>query len=125
MEELTVTPAAGTKITELAAADGVQPMLRVAVIGGGCGGFQYDLHFDQPGDDDLRFESEGITVLVDKFSHPYLKGTSIDFVDGFKAGFTLDNPNATGGCGCGKSFTADDVDLDAPDSDAGCGGCHG
>lgn len=82
--------------------------LRVGVLPGGCSGFQYGLNIeDEPGDDDMTFESQGIRLFVDPFSLQYLQGTEIDFVSTFQgSGFTFNNPNATGGCGCGSSFTA-------------------
>ena len=82
--------------------------LRVGVLPGGCSGFQYGLNIeDEPGDDDMTFESQGIRLFVDPFSLQYLQGTEIDFVSTFQgSGFTFNNPNASGGCGCGSSFTA-------------------
>ncbi|HEX6746867.1 MAG TPA: iron-sulfur cluster insertion protein ErpA [Longimicrobium sp.] len=82
--------------------------LRVGVLPGGCSGFQYGLNIeDEPGDDDMTFESQGIRLFVDPFSLQYLQGTEIDYVSTFQgSGFTFNNPNATGGCGCGSSFTA-------------------
>ena len=81
--------------------------LRVRVVGGGCSGFQYQLVFDTPQTGDQVFESDGVKVVVDPKSFLYLNGTEIDYVDGLNgAGFTMKNPNAKGGCGCGSSFTA-------------------
>ena len=81
--------------------------LRVGVLPGGCSGFQYGLNIeDEVGEDDLVFESEGIKLFVDPFSLQYLQGTEIDYVSTFQgSGFTFNNPNSTGGCGCGSSFT--------------------
>jgi iron-sulfur cluster assembly accessory protein len=81
--------------------------LRVGVLPGGCSGFQYGLNIeDEPGEDDLIFESQGIRLFVDPFSVQYLNGTEIDYVSTFQgSGFTFNNPNAAGGCGCGSSFT--------------------
>ncbi len=81
--------------------------LRLAVLPGGCSGFKYGLNIEeQPLDDDLVFESAGIRVFVDAFSAQYLNGTTIDYVTSIQgAGFTFNNPNASGGCGCGSSFT--------------------
>src|SRR3954467_162493 len=80
--------------------------LRVGVLPGGCSGFQYGLNIeDEPGDDDMTFESQGIRLFVDPFSLQYLQGTEIDFVSTFQgSGFTFNNPNAHGGCGCGRPF---------------------
>lgn len=117
---LTVTPEAGVKIIELASREGCEPTLRVAVIGGGCGGFQYQIGFDNPQDGDETFNAEGVTVLVDGFSAPYLQGAEIDFLDTLsESGFKIDNPNATSSCGCGQSFTADNADADGA-----CTGCN-
>src|SRR5688572_31722148 len=75
--------------------------LRVGVLPGGCSGFQYGLNIeDEPGEDDMTFESQGIRLFVDPFSLQYLQGTEIDFVSTFQgSGFTFNNPNASGGCG--------------------------
>jgi iron-sulfur cluster assembly accessory protein len=80
--------------------------LRVAVMGGGCSGFQYALDFDQQArPTDAVFEVDGLTVYVDPVSARYLEGVSIDYVFGpTGAGFKFDNPKATGSCGCGHSF---------------------
>ena len=82
--------------------------LRVAVLPGGCSGFKYGLNIEeQPLEDDLVFTSPGgLRVFVDAFSAQYLNGTTIDYVTSMQgSGFTFGNPNATGGCGCGSSFT--------------------
>jgi iron-sulfur cluster assembly accessory protein len=106
---ITVTPLAAQKIKSIhasqAAPEGTG--LRVRVVGGGCSGFQYQLTFDAPGSGDQVFDAEGVRVVVDPKSFLYLAGTEIDYIDGLTgAGFTLKNPNAKGGCGCGSSFTA-------------------
>jgi iron-sulfur cluster assembly accessory protein len=81
--------------------------LRVGVLPGGCSGFQYGLNIeDEPGEDDMILESQGLRLFVDPFSLQYLQGTEIDFVSTFQgSGFTFNNPNSSGGCGCGSSFT--------------------
>ena len=81
--------------------------LRVGVLPGGCSGFQYGLNIeDEAGEEDMVFEAEGIRLFVDPFSLQYLNGTEIDFVSTFQgSGFTFNNPNSSGGCGCGSSFT--------------------
>ena len=79
--------------------------LRVGVRGGGCSGFQYALAFDEQREGDTVFEDQGIRLLVDRPSLPYVKGSVIDFVDGLQgAGFKVDNPNVVAACGCGSSF---------------------
>jgi iron-sulfur cluster insertion protein len=82
--------------------------LRVFVQGGGCSGFQYGFTFDEKKDGDAVMEQGGVTVLVDPQSAGYLKDATVDYVEDFRgAGFSVTNPNATGGsCGCGKSFNA-------------------
>jgi iron-sulfur cluster assembly protein len=82
--------------------------LRVAVLPGGCSGFKYGLNIEEhPLDDDIIFETQGLRVFVDAFSAQYLQGTTIDYVSSVQgSGFTFDNPSASGGCGCGSSFTA-------------------
>ncbi len=79
--------------------------LRIAVEGGGCSGFQYDIRLDAPADDDLVLEGQGEKVVVDSVSLPFLEGATIDFTEELiGARFTIDNPNATSSCGCGTSF---------------------
>ncbi len=82
--------------------------LRVSVLPGGCSGFKYSLNIEErPLDDDMVAEVNGVRVFVDGFSAQYLAGVTIDYVSSMQgSGFTFSNPNATGGCGCGTSFTA-------------------
>lgn len=82
--------------------------LRVSVLPGGCSGFKYSLNIEErPLDDDFVTEINGVRVFVDGFSAQYLTGVTIDYVSSMQgSGFTFSNPNATGGCGCGSSFTA-------------------
>ena len=81
--------------------------LRVFVQGGGCSGFQYGFTFDEKKENDNVLEQGGITVVVDPQSAIYLKDATVNYVEDFRgAGFSVENPNATGGCGCGKSFNA-------------------
>lgn len=80
--------------------------LRVAVEGGGCSGFQYDIRLDDAADEDLILEGAGERVVVDPVSLPFLSGAVIDFSEELiGARFTIDNPNATSSCGCGTSFS--------------------
>lgn len=81
--------------------------LRVAVLPGGCSGFQYGLNLEkEPRADDEVLVSQGVRLFVDPFSSQYLKGTQIGYASSFQgSGFTFSNPNATGSCGCGTSFT--------------------
>lgn len=107
---ITVTPTAVTEVQrfmqEQGAADAAG--LRVAVLPGGCSGFQYGLNIeDEAQDDDEIMESNGLRLFVDPFSVQYLNGVEIDYVTTMMgSGFTFKNPNASGGCGCGSSFTA-------------------
>ena len=84
--------------------------LRIAVVGGGCSGFQYSLDLDEAGakDGDTTFESAGIKCFVDPMSSMYLMGVEIDYVETQfgQAGFSFKNPNAKATCGCGSSFSA-------------------
>src|SRR6056297_3535095 len=80
--------------------------LRVAVEGGGCSGFQYDIRLDAPAPDDLVLEGGGQRVVVDSVSLPFLAGATIDFTEELiGARFTIDNPNVSSSCGCGTSFS--------------------
>jgi len=100
-----VTDRAFDRLAEIGAGDQGQA-LRVAVEGGGCSGFQYDIRLDAPGDDDLVLEGRGQRVVVDRVSLPYLAGAVIDFTEELiGARFTIDNPNASSSCGCGTSFS--------------------
>ncbi|MGH3035148.1 MAG: iron-sulfur cluster insertion protein ErpA [Gaiellaceae bacterium] len=107
---VTVTEKAAGKIRELMAEEpqGEISVLRIAVQGGGCSGFQYALGFDRgPQDGDNEIECNGVRVVIDPFSAPYLAGSEIDFVDALMgAGFAINNPNVTAACGCGSSFQA-------------------
>src|SRR5436305_14977659 len=82
--------------------------LRVRVVPGGCSGFQYSLNIEEESRaNDTIIESHGVRLFVDMFSGQYLNGVEIDYVTNVMgSGFTFKNPNATGGCGCGSSFTA-------------------
>jgi iron-sulfur cluster assembly accessory protein len=104
---ITLSPSAAGRIRQIAEREGRPLMLRVAVEGGGCSGFQYQLDLvddAQPGD--LRIERDGATALVDEISMVLLKGSEIDFVDELAgAEFKVRNPNAKSSCGCGVSFS--------------------
>ena len=84
--------------------------VRFAAVDGGCSGFEYALDIvDRPETDDLVFEQDKIKIYLDRKSEPFLNGIIVDFVESLtQAGFTFENPNATGGCGCGKSFSVAD-----------------
>lgn len=115
---ITITEKGAEKVREFLAAQGEQAEgagLRVGVRGGGCSGFQYALAFDERRDDDEVFEVDGLKILVDKPSLPYVKGSVIDYVDALTgAGFKVDNPNVIAACGCGSSFrVADEEQVSA------------
>jgi iron-sulfur cluster assembly protein len=126
---LSLTPVAAAKVRDLLAEepDGDALVLRVAIQGGGCSGFQYGLGFDSVAEGDIELELEGVPVVVDPFSAPYLRGTTIDFLNTIQeSGFKIDNPNATASCGCGHSFTVAEGEEPAATDDPahGCGaGC--
>jgi iron-sulfur cluster assembly protein len=128
---VTVTEKAASKIKELLSEEPEEDVhvLRIAVQGGGCSGFQYALGFDRgPQDGDNEIEAHGVRVVIDPFSAPYLIGSEIDYVDALMgAGFAINNPNVTAACGCGSSFQAsEDVGEGeaAQTHAAGCGpGC--
>jgi iron-sulfur cluster assembly accessory protein len=105
---ITITDNAAEKVKALMEQEGEEDLgLRVAVRPGGCSGFQYSIYFDDEiNDDDEVVETKGIKVILDAMSVPYIMGSEFDYVDGLMgAGFTVNNPNVTGGCGCGSSFT--------------------
>lgn len=89
--------------------------LRVGVRGGGCSGFQYQLAFDEQRDGDVVFDHDGLRLLVDNQSLPYVDGSQIDYVDSLQgAGFQVVNPNVVAACGCGSSFrVAEDEQVSA------------
>ena len=102
-----LSDAAAGKLQELVAAEQNPQMgLRVYVYSGGCSGFRYGMMLeDQPSSEDVTVESRGIKVYVDQQSTQYLTGSEIDYLDTLMgAGFTVNNPNAVSGCGCGSSF---------------------
>ena len=106
-----VSPAACAEVLKFMAAENVTPEkggLRVSVQPGGCSGFKYGLLIeDATADDDVVLEQEGFKVFLDPFSAQYISGVQIDYVTSMQgSGFTFKNPNATGGCGCGSSFSA-------------------
>lgn len=104
---VSLTPLAADKVREFLAAEGAaDAALRVSVLPGGCSGFEYGLDLeDDVRDDDVVFDSEGVKLVVDPFSLQYLGGVSIGYHTSFQgSGFTFENPNATGSCGCGTSF---------------------
>ena len=109
MPGVMLTPKAIDVVRKMASKEalGADQGLRIAVVGGGCSGFQYALNFDQKKQGDVITEFDGVTVLVDEISLPYIAGTTLDFVEGLhNGGFRFDNPRASRTCGCGSSFSA-------------------
>jgi iron-sulfur cluster assembly accessory protein len=104
---VTVSARAARRIAEILKSEPAPTMLRLAVTGGGCSGFQYNFALDDARmDDDLVVERDGATVLIDPVSLDFLKGAEIDFSnDLIGAAFKVNNPNAQSSCGCGTSFS--------------------
>ena len=124
---VSLTERAAAKIKELQADEpgGDADVLRIAVQGGGCSGFEYALGFDRGAQEgDFELEAHGVRVVVDPFSAPYLRGAEIDFLNGIQeSGFKISNPNAASSCGCGHSFQVEEGEAPA-DATQGCGsGC--
>ncbi|HEX5468501.1 MAG TPA: iron-sulfur cluster insertion protein ErpA [Gaiellaceae bacterium] len=123
---VTVTESAASKIRSLMAEepDGEVSVLRIAIQGGGCSGFQYALGFDRgPQDGDNEIEMNGVRVVIDPFSAPYLTGAEIDYVDALMgAGFAINNPNVQAACGCGSSFQAKEGAVEGQPAPAHAGG---
>jgi iron-sulfur cluster assembly protein len=108
---LTVTPVAGTEVKRFMEAEGVPVEtggLRVSVQPGGCSGFKYGLLIeDQSAEDDIVIDAGEFKVFVDPFSAQYINNVTIDYTSSMQgSGFVFKNPNSTGGCGCGSSFSA-------------------
>ena len=104
---LQLTDGAAVKVRALLDQEGRDDLrLRIAVQPGGCSGMQYQLFFDERSlDGDVELDVHGVPVVVDRMSAPHLGGATIDFTDTIEQqGFTIDNPNASGGCACGNSF---------------------
>ena len=102
-----LTDPAAAKVKSLIAQEGRTDLaMRIAVQPGGCSGMRYQLFFDERTlDGDISVDFDGVKVVVDRMSTPYLAGATVDFVDTIeKQGFTIDNPNAGGSCACGESF---------------------
>ena len=107
---LTMTDSAASEVKKFLEEEnvGMEGGLRVRVVPGGCSGFQYAMNIEEaPQANDEVVESSGLRVFVDMFSAQYLESVQIDYVNSVMgSGFTFNNPNATGGCGCGSSFNA-------------------
>lgn len=104
---ISASASCAARLSQIAEAEGVKKHLRVAVLGGGCSGFQYEFTLvDAAEEDDLVIEAGDAAVLIDPVSVPYLSGSVIDFKNELiGARFAVENPNATASCGCGTSFS--------------------
>jgi iron-sulfur cluster assembly protein len=113
---INITDTAAGKLKELLAGQqDADQVLRVAVRGGGCSGFQYSLALDKAKEDDHVFEHNGVSVVVDKTSMQFVFGSEVDYVEGLQgAGFAVNNPNVVAACGCGSSFQVKDDAEQAP-----------
>jgi iron-sulfur cluster assembly accessory protein len=107
---ITLTAAAAQKVREILEQEQSETLgLRVYVAGGGCSGLQYGMALDDPMDEDVLVNYEGIRVIVDPESLRFIEGSEIDYVDSLMgAGFTVNNPNAVSSCGCGHSFRTEE-----------------
>jgi iron-sulfur cluster assembly protein len=125
---VTLTARAAEKIGALMAQEpaGEAEVLRVAIQGGGCSGFEYALGFDRGAQEgDLELSFHGVDVVVDPFSAPYLQGATIDFLEGLQeSGFKIDNPNVVSACGCGSSFQVAEGEAPEAGCGSGCGHAH-
>jgi iron-sulfur cluster assembly accessory protein len=109
LPDVVLTPKAVEMVRKMRAKEGLgaEQGLRIAVTGGGCSGFQYQLNFDAEKEGDRVAHFDDVRVLVDEISFPYIAGVTLDFVEGLHgAGFKFDNPRASRTCGCGSSFSA-------------------
>lgn len=124
---LNATPTAVEKIKGLMAERGLaEHGLRVFVAGGGCSGMQYGMAFESsPREDDHIVEIDGVKLVIDPVSLPYIHGANIDFVDSLMGGgFRIDNPNAVSSCGCGHSFRTSGSQEEGSSGGASCGCGH-
>ena len=104
--DIALTPSAAARVAAIAAKQGKPAILRLAVDGGGCSGFQYRFGFaDVAESDDTVAETDGVRLVVDSISLDLVRGCAVDYVESLGgAAFKVDNPNAASGCGCGSSF---------------------
>ncbi|HEV2746141.1 MAG TPA: iron-sulfur cluster assembly accessory protein [Allosphingosinicella sp.] len=105
--DIALTPAAAARVAAIAQRQGKPPILRLAVDGGGCAGFQYRFALaDRIESDDTAAVRDGVTLVVDEVSLDLVRGSAVDFVESLGgAAFQVTNPNAASGCGCGTSFS--------------------
>ncbi len=107
VQDIALTEAAAARVASIAERQGKKPILRLAVDGGGCAGFQYRFGLaDEIEAGDLAVEQDGVTLVVDEVSLDLVRGSAVDFVESLGgAAFQVRNPNAASGCGCGTSFS--------------------
>ncbi|MGV3770434.1 MAG: iron-sulfur cluster insertion protein ErpA [Sphingobium phenoxybenzoativorans] len=107
MSDIDLTPSAAARVAVIATKTGKPAILRLAVEGGGCSGFQYRFGLSEGvEEDDLAVERDGVTLVVDAMSLDLVRGSAVDFVEDMGgSAFKVTNPNATAGCGCGSSFS--------------------
>jgi iron-sulfur cluster insertion protein len=105
--DITLTPAAAARVAAIAARQGKAPILRLAVEGGGCAGFQYRFELaERVEPDDVVTAEDGVTLVVDEMSLDLVRGGAVDYIESLGgAAFQVTNPNAASGCGCGSSFS--------------------
>jgi iron-sulfur cluster insertion protein len=105
--EISLTPSAAARVAAIAARQGKKPILRLAVDGGGCAGFQYRFGLaDEVEADDVAAVQDGVTLVVDPMTLDLVRGGAVDYVESLGgAAFQVANPNAASGCGCGSSFS--------------------
>lgn len=105
--DIILTPSAAKRVAAIAAKQGKPAMLRLAVDGGGCAGFQYRFELaEKTEEDDTIAETDGVSLLVDSVSLDLVRGSAVDYVENLSgAAFRVTNPNAASGCGCGTSFS--------------------
>lgn len=105
--EIALTPAAAARVAAIAVRQGKPAILRLAVDGGGCAGFQYSFGLaDEVAPDDLAAVQDGVTLVVDPMTHDLVRGGAVDYVESLGgSAFRVTNPNAASGCGCGSSFS--------------------
>lgn len=105
--EIDLTPSAAARVAMIAKKNGKPAILRLAIDGGGCAGFQYKFELaDAPADDDLVTTRDGVSLVVDPMSLDLVRGGAVDYVESLGgAAFQVKNPNAASGCGCGSSFS--------------------
>ena len=104
--QVTLSPSAAQRVAFIAGKQGKPAVLRLAVDGGGCAGFSYRFSLGEPEEGDEVADTDGVSLVIDPVSLELLQGSEVDYVEGLHgAGFKFSNPNSTGSCGCGSSFS--------------------